>query len=148
MTKSGFQEFDHTADAGLRISGKSLEELFINAARGMFALLLPNQDRDHLLSGGEKDQTEILISATASEISLLLREWLGELLYHYSAERIFFTDFFIEAIDETQVQGLAIGTRFTPELEAHLTEIKAVTYHELRVFQQADGYHASVIFDI
>ncbi|MDE2321969.1 MAG: archease, partial [candidate division NC10 bacterium] len=36
MSDSGFELFETTADVGILAWGKTLEELFANAARGMF----------------------------------------------------------------------------------------------------------------
>ena len=39
-----FEVFEHTADVGLRIRGRSLSELLIDAARGFFSLIVVNLD--------------------------------------------------------------------------------------------------------
>jgi len=148
MAAPDFQEFDHTADAGIRIHGNSLEALFINAARGMFSLLLPEAARTQLVQDTEGERIEIPIAVRAPDLALLLREWLGELLYQYSTERVYFTDFFLDSVEETHIRARAAGVRFTQQLESQLAEIKAVTYHGLEVIRQPDGYHAQVIFDI
>ena len=40
MTKD-FEQLSHTADVQLRVYGKDIEELFRNALRGMFYLVVP-----------------------------------------------------------------------------------------------------------
>lgn len=148
MADPGYQEFNHTADAGLRIHGDSPNSLFINAARGMFSLLLPPEDRGQVPEQLEGEPVEFPITVQAPDLALLLREWLGELLYQYSTERVYFTDFSIDSLESTRLAGRVMGRRFTPHLESRLTEIKAVTYHGLQVTREEDGYHATVIFDI
>lgn len=148
MADPGYTELDHTADAGLRIYGRSREDLFLHAATGMFSLLLAPEHRGRVPEQLEGEQVECPISIQAPDLALLLREWLGELLYLYSTERVYFTDFSIDAMEDIRLAGHAIGRRFTPRLEPRLTEIKAVTYHGLQVTREPDGYHATVIFDI
>ena len=38
MTKA-IEELEHTADLSIRVRGRDLAELFVNAARGMFGLM-------------------------------------------------------------------------------------------------------------
>lgn len=148
MADPGYQEFNHTADAGLRIHGDSPKSLFINAARGMFSLLLPPENRGLVLGHSAGEPVEFPITVRAPDLTLLLREWLGELLYLHSTERVYFTDFSIDSLEDARLAGRVVGRRFNPYLESRLTEIKAVTYHGLQVTREKDGYHATVIFDI
>jgi hypothetical protein len=39
-----FEEVEHTADWALRVRGRDLRELLVNAARGMSCLLVPDLD--------------------------------------------------------------------------------------------------------
>ena len=34
-----YEEIEHTADVGIRAYGRDLDELFVNAAEGMFSLI-------------------------------------------------------------------------------------------------------------
>lgn len=148
MTTSGFREIDHTADVGLRIWASSLDELFVQAARGMCSLLLASDQYEFTLIIPRREQKTYTIELTSTSAELLLREWLSELLYIHSTERIYFIDFAIRQVDDTHVTAQAAGIEFSGEDEHLFTEIKAVTYHGLEVTRDQEGFRAQVIFDI
>ncbi|HKJ70037.1 MAG TPA: archease [bacterium] len=148
MTTSGFREIDHTADVGLLIWASSLDELFVQAARGMFSLLLTADQDKFTPIISEREQKTYPVELMSTSIDLLLREWLSELLYIHLTERIYFTDFDIGQVDDTHVTAQVAGIEFSGENEHLFTEIKAVTYHGLEVTTDQDGFRAQVIFDI
>ncbi len=39
-----YEIFEHTADLGIRVCAGSLDELFADAARGLFAVMVANVD--------------------------------------------------------------------------------------------------------
>lgn len=78
MTDQGFESFETTADVGIMAWGKTLEELFANIARGMFALLV---------DAGTVHPTGILpVEARGDDLPSLLVAWLNELLYRCETE--------------------------------------------------------------
>ena len=46
------------------------------------------------------------------------------------------------------LEGELIGERHDPGRHPHKLEIKAITYHGLQVTETAEGWRATVIFDI
>ncbi|MBD3274877.1 MAG: hypothetical protein GF372_06170 [Candidatus Marinimicrobia bacterium] len=147
MPSKEFEEFDHTADIGITIYGVSLEELFKNAGRGMFQVMRSDSGEGLLGSDRDCDQS-VSIELESPDVESLLRDWMAELLYHHTTERLYFTEFSIESISTTRVKGSARGFKFRKEDENRLMDIKAVTYHGLQVTETSDGYQAQVIFDI
>jgi SHS2 domain-containing protein len=65
-----FEEIEHTADIAIRIRGRDLAELFVNAAYGM-ACQLSNPD-------AVKQTVERRIELDAYDAETLLVSWLGE----------------------------------------------------------------------
>lgn len=148
MTQGGYQEIDHTADTGLRITGETLEELFLQAAEGMFALIRPgNNPLTEEESKKSKSRTR-KISLTSPDRESLLKDWLAELLYHHSTDHLYFTGFTIHSIGENHLDAVATGVPITDETVSAFMDIKAVTYHGLEVRETDEGYEATVIFDI
>ena len=147
MPPKDFEEFDHTADIGIKIYGTSLEELFRNAGRGMFQIMRSDSGEGLLGSDRESDQS-VSIELESPDVESLLRDWMGELLYMHTTERLYFTEFSIQSISRTQVKASAKGFEFSADDENRLMDIKAVTYHGLQVREISDGYEAQVIFDI
>lgn len=148
MTAGGYREIDHTADIGLKVWASALDELFVEAAQGMFSLLLASDTDELPQSLQEREQKTHTIELTSSSADLLLRDWLSELLYIHTTERVFFTDFVIQQIEEQNLTAQAVGFVFTEDDERWFTEIKAVTYHGLEVSGDEAGFRAQVIFDI
>ena|SRR5688572_29112629 len=135
-----FELFEHTADLGLRASGRTLEELLIESARGLLAMQVANP------AAVRPVQTRT-ISLEAADPSLLLFDWLNELLYAFEAEKLLFADF------ELSLQGLRLQANCRGEpMDASRHEmdheVKAITYHGLRVEQKEDRWEAEVIVDI
>ncbi|RKY38619.1 MAG: archease [Candidatus Omnitrophota bacterium] len=136
----GYELLEHTADIGLRVRGKDIEEIFIYAAEGMFAIIAGTE--------GIETREEIKIECEAEDIEELLVNWLSELLYCFNVKRILGKEFFIEKLEENRVKGGVKGEEFDEERHLLLNEIKGVTYHNLRIEKKGEMWEAEVIFDV
>ncbi len=135
-----YETFDHTADLGLRIRAADLNTLFAEAAQALFATLVENLDAVAPLR-----QFDVAIAGSDREY--LLFDWLKELLYRFDAEHVLFSRF--EArVGADGLQGSAWGEPLDPARHELAHEVKAITYHGLRVEPAADGWLAEVIVDI
>jgi len=132
-----FEEIEHTADRALIIYGRNLEELFLNAARGLNSLMSANED----LNSTPKTKS---IELDALDAESLLVEWLSELAYWAEAEMLVFSKFDLQNLTPTHVKALIHGRRVT-QMEKH---IKAVTYHNLEIVKSETGLAATVVFDV
>lgn len=135
-----YETFDHTADLGLRIQASDLNALFQQAAEAVFATIV-----DDLASVKPSERVEIAIEGTDREY--LLFDWLRELLYRFDAEHRLFSKFAVRVSDQG-LAGTAWGEPIDPERHVLAHEVKAITYHALKVEQTADGWLAEVIVDI
>jgi SHS2 domain-containing protein len=134
--------FEHTADIGLRIRAAGLEELFTEAARGLFALITNNPADIQLL-----EQVEITVSGSQNELDYLLFDWLNELLYLFDSRQLLFTKFDVQFTDA----GLTATVRGEPfDRDRHRMEheLKAITYHGLKVAKDGDSWLAEIVLDI
>jgi SHS2 domain-containing protein len=86
----------------------------------------------------------VLPSAPLDE---LFFDWLTEILYVFESEHLLLTEFEV-SIDNTGLKAVARGEPVDESRHRLEHEIKAVTYHGLKVEQTADGYLAEVIVDI
>ena len=132
-----FEEIEHTADRVLRIYGSNLEELLLNAARGMNSLMVTK----HVPCS---EHQEKFVELDAMDTESLLVDWLSELAYWAEIEMLVFHEFKIESVSPTHLGARIYGTRVT-QLENH---IKAVTYHNLDIVQTEKGLTATVVFDV
>lgn len=132
-----FEEIEHTADLSLRCGGPDLAHLFRNAARGMYHLM-----------GVEKrsPQTKARhsVALAALDVESLLVDWLSELAYLAETRSMVFDVMVFESLSATRLQAELTGSR-AARIE---TLIKAVTFHRLEVEQSAEGFMATVVFDV
>ena len=136
----GYRILDHTADVGLEARGGDLAELFSNAARGMFAIIgCPDTIRP---------SKELLVKADADNPENLLVNWLSELLYLSATQGILFCRFDIAQIDQQHISAKALGEPIDQSRHELYTEIKAVTYHDLKVAKAGQIWLARVLFDV
>jgi SHS2 domain-containing protein len=140
MQGAMYETFDHTADLGLRIRADNLDTLFAEAAQALFSVVVtdlatvkPVVRRDLTLPPDDRD--------------LLLFDWLKHLLYWWDAEHILFAQFEVHITDQG-LTGTAWGEPLDRERHQLEHEVKAITYHGLRVAPDGDGWLAEVIVDI
>ncbi len=135
-----FEAFDHTADIGLHAYGSTLAELFANAALGMESLMVaPDQVRS--LVSRE-------ITAQGHDLVSLLVDWLDKLIFLFDTEFLLVRECEIQAISETGLTARVSGEPYDPQRHELSSAIKAVTWHEAAVERTAEGYKATIIFDI
>ena len=135
-----YETFEHTADLGLRARAPDLNALFAEAAACLFSAIVedpsavrPLQRIDLRIDGTDRDY--------------LLFDWLRELLYRFDPGHLVLSRF--EAhFREGGLRGSAWGEPLDPARHALAHEVKAITYHGLKVERTADGWLAEVIVDI
>ena len=137
-----YQIIDHTADIGIKVEGSSLEELFVCAAEATFDLLV--ESRRQFIPA-----IEVSVEVEAPAIDQLLVRWLQELLFVFEKRRLVLTKFWIDRISETKLSGAAKGLPFDSTRHRQKLDIKAVTYHRLKVEQvPGNRWKAEILFDI
>ena len=139
--KSPRYEFiEHTADTGLRVYGETLPGLFLNAAEGLIEILLDAEEISV--------QKKVDIKVEGSTLEDLLVSWLGEVLYQVQVKRVIPGKIRILAFNEKEIIARVEGEDYDPARHRLKTEIKAVTYHNLKVEKRDSIWQADVIFDI
>ncbi|MFH0948839.1 MAG: archease [Elusimicrobiota bacterium] len=133
-----FEIINHTADVGIIAYGKTISELFENAAYGMFSLIT-NPEKI-------KEQIIIPISGDAHDKEELLITFLNEILYYYQTKKMLFKRFEILESSETHLDANISGEKISEHRILH--DIKAATYHNLKIEETADGYKTQIIFDV
>ncbi len=138
--KKIYKTFDHTADLGIEVYGKDQRELFVNAARALFDLIT---DLDKI-----EAKTSLSLNIEAVDREDLLVSWLRELLYFHQSEGYLLNDFVLQDLEEQSLRATAKGEVYEPNRHEILREIKAVTYHQLKITQDKEGWVARMVFDI
>ena len=137
-----FEVIEHTADVGLRVQAITLEGLFVAAARGAFSLVVENPDAIEL-------RQTVRFELESENVEGLFVDWLRELIYRFETEHLLLSQFDVQLSDDhRQLQAECRGE--TADWTRHLpdNELKAVTYHHLRVEPTPNGWEAEVILDI
>jgi SHS2 domain-containing protein len=135
-----FETFDHTADLGLRVTGTDLPELLTEAARGLTAMIVANP-------GDVRPTEQQSFRVDGTDPDYLMFDWLNELLYAFESRRMLFARFEVH-IDASGLTATAWGEPADPDRHQLEHEVKAITYHGLRVEPTTDGWLAELIVDI
>jgi SHS2 domain-containing protein len=134
-----FELLEHTADIGVIAYGDNLKQLFANAARGLFSLIINLESIS--------DSVKRKVRVTALNREGLLFEWLNELIYLFDRYNIVFNKFEIIRISDTELQAIVYGEKVNPSRHSIKQGVKAATYHMLKI-EDNNGFKAQVLFDI
>ncbi len=136
MPSFRFEEIEHTADLALQVQGRNLEEIFVNAAYGLFSMMA---DLENLSPDVSRE-----VHLAAPDRESLLVGWLNELLYLHEVEEEVYSRFEIATLSPTRLSAVVWGTKMT----ASKLAVKAATFHDLAIRETEDGYLATVVFDV
>ena len=136
MHPEPIEEIEHTADWAILVRGSDLAELFVQAARGMFGLIIGEQEIERTV--------ERTIALQAFDVETLLVDWLGELLYLNEIHREAYVDYQIEAISPNSLKATVRGGLAKGQGE----HIKAATFNELAIRHSDEGFETTIVFDV
>lgn len=138
---AGYEFFDHIADVGIHVEAESLEGLFVSAAHGLMAWIGPPPE-------GATHQDRVSVEAEDRE-ELLVR-WLQEVLCRFYLQHAFLTDVTDLCLDSRRprLEAVLISRSWGEEMRDRYQEVKAVTYHQLKIERRGAKWLASVILDI
>ncbi len=128
-----------TADAGIRVWAKSLEELFCKALLATFNEITSIEDTS--------PEDERIVEAS-SELPFLLADLINQAIVLHEAESFIASRCEPLEVKENYAKVRLKGNRFDPQIHEPKLVIKAATYHDLKVEKQGDLWVAEVIFDI
>ena len=141
QTSNGVKKFEileHKADLKIRAFGKDKKELFENAMIGMQSALRP-KIKDKKLKIKKK------IKIRSDDLSLLLVDFLSEINYLNEIDKEIYNNIKFKKFSDTELEGELFGQK----VERFGEDIKAVTYHDLKVEEGKDkAWEAIVLFDI
>ena len=138
---SNYKLFDHTADIGVEVIGRTRKELFINAAEALFDVMLENK----AVREAAKQQKKI--SVEGADVSDLLINFLRELLYLFNGEKFITVRCEIMKFANKELQARLTGESFNNKKHVIKNEIKAVTYSGLTIERVKADWRARIIFD-
>ena len=134
--KPGYREIHHSADAAMDVWAGSIEVLFSNALEGMYQLI-------GISSNLAEDLNLVVLRFSAEDREELLVTFLSECLFFVYEKRlsllvrrilIFENDLICE-MSPFPITGIE-------------REIKAVTYHNIKIKQIKTDFHVQLTFDL
>ncbi len=135
-----YQLFDHTSDLGVQVRAEDLKSLFKNAALAMTDLMTDIKT--------VRNQSDRIVEVEAENIELLLREWLGELLFTFHTTGFLVSDVDVLDMSDKHVKAKIFGEQYQKKRHVLQREIKSVTYHQLKVIVEEHEATARFILDI
>ena len=138
--EKAFEVISHTADIGIIAYGDDIKQVFVNAARGLISIIVDPEEVD--------GSQERIIEVSAPDCEALLVNWLNELVYIIDAEDLLFKSFEIMEVSDTRLKARAWGEKIDLAKHRIKIQVKAATYHSLKVEETTEGWQAQVIFDV
>jgi len=137
-----FLEDIATGDAAFEAEGRTLEELFREAAVATFEVMVDTMGVE------AKITREVELKNEA--VDGLLFDWLSELVYLKDAEAILFSKFNvnIKKNDAYELKARVSGENINQQKHILRSDVKAVTYHMFKVKKTEENWIARVILDI
>jgi len=160
---SPFEILEHTADIGLRVHGRTLEELFENAAWGLAEILdvdrSPRDGQGRRVAGGGPPRSSRRRARGGAgvnsrhvhlrgvdDVEALLVDWMNELILLTEEGKACLADVRVEVVGEDGLRARVDVVDCNPRPEG--TELKAATYHQLAVRHTDGGWEATLYFDV
>jgi SHS2 domain-containing protein len=132
--------FEHTADLGLRATAPTLDALFAEMAACLVSAMVEDP-------ASVQPAQEVQIELAGDNREFLLFDWLKELLLRFETDHLLFAAFEVK-VSESGLSATVRGEEYDPSRHTLAHEVKAITYHELKVEKTADGWLAEAIVDI
>ncbi|HEX6676479.1 MAG TPA: archease [Actinomycetes bacterium] len=132
----GFELLEHTADVGVRARGPSLEAVFEQATLGLA----------EVLGAGRPGPGEpVAVTVGAADVAGVLVDWLGEVLWLHESRDAGIAGVRVDRAGEAGAAGEVTLAGHGP---FDGTQVKAVTYHRLRVVPDGGGWLAELYLDV
>ncbi|PKK82205.1 MAG: hypothetical protein CVT49_14850 [candidate division Zixibacteria bacterium HGW-Zixibacteria-1] len=131
-----------TADVGMIVTGRSLNELFADAALGLTEVVVDLEGLD--------DGRQIDIELEADSLDDLFFIWLSEVVYHKDADSFLVkkVNVNIETVGRIKLKAELYGDTIDPLRHTLKVDVKAVTLYRLKVEQINDHWRGEAVFDL
>ena len=126
---------------GLEVTGGTLSALFVHAAEGLREMVFGD-------IGEEWPDREERVALDGDDVEELLVSWLNEILYLFETRRLVPLAFRVEEVRLHGVSAAVEGATFDPNRFPVAREVKAITYHRLRLEQEPGGWRACLYVDL
>lgn len=145
---SGHEFLEHTADIQVHVWGHSMEALFKETGMVLMSIIV---------EGGEvRLEKQIDVTVEAEDWESLVFDWLTEFLYYFDTELFVVGDIDIHELEDREegeenrfiIKSSLKGERYDEERHVPGTEVKAITYSYMEIWQKENQFHMKIVFDI
>jgi len=137
---AGFRIIPHTSEVGLELSAWDWASFYRTAADGLLAL--------YGLKPGRQGTSKVSRSFAADTPEDLLVAWLTELIFLIGTEKLVPARIDVLKAGAQTLRVEIFADLRAPGGPAPQREIKAVTYHGLKVAATPEGLRARIILDV
>ncbi len=135
-----YEYLDHTADIAIRARGESAAAALGALVEGVLALL----NEGNPVAAREERR----VSACGDAPDECIVNFVNEILFQIEGERWVPCRARDIAYAPDRIEAVLLGEPFDPERHVIATEIKAATYHQFRLREQAGACEIQVVFDV
>lgn len=134
--------YDITADAGIRVYGKTLDEVICNSVKALINEMVDLQK--------VKPKEKLILEVESIGFPYLIADLLNKILYLFDVKKFLPRECKVLELRENGsfVRLLLKGEKYNPDKHGKRLLIKAATYHRLKMDKKGDLYKVEVIFDI
>jgi SHS2 domain-containing protein len=144
MSLAGYRFLDHMTDAVIEAYGGSLEEAFVQGARGLVDTML---DLSTI-----KPVIEVRIDAQGHDLESLLFDWLDKVMLLLVADGLAMSEFSVKISEPTDTNysltAVAKGEKIDLTRHRYKVELKAITYHEMLIMREKDKVTIRFLIDL
>lgn len=139
-----FLEDIAVADVAFEAEGKTLAELFSNAALAVTNTMVKD------VNSVEQDVVKNL-TLEARDPEMLLHRFLQELVFYKDAELLLFSRYDLDIGEEKGIWRLkasVYGEELNQKKHQLVADVKAVSFHNFKLRKAGEGWRAEVILDV
>lgn len=139
---SGFKFLEHTADVYVRAWGRSLEDVFREAANALYEVMTDPSRVEC------RDSRKVVVEGF--DLENLLVRWLEELLYLFDSEGFLGGKVSVRDVDTKglKLEAVVCGETYDPEKHESRTHVKAATYSQLKFWKECGLWYVEFVLDI
>jgi len=141
-----WERFPHQADIGVRGVGETVAQAFEQAALALTSVITD--------PATVRATQQVVVECEATRASLLLVDWLNQLIFEMSTRHMLFAEFKVQLGPPDlggalSLYGLVWGETVDPQRHQPAVEVKGATYSELKVAQDEQGnWVAQCVVDV
>ncbi|MDR5682497.1 MAG: archease [Armatimonadota bacterium] len=132
-----FEILEHTAEVGLRAEAPTLPALLADLGMGLFSLITDVQTVRRVRTWD--------VEVASPDLPSVVVDWLNELLFLHARDGALAAEVCVHEVSPTHLHATLHGEPFDPQRHPRGIEVKAATYHQLRV-DSVDGTWTAVVY--